>query len=127
MANKNNKYIPPGIDPRKIQTERQTRINVMNIATQLGLKFDAENIFRRYDAILEKHQDPEERKQISAMGAAEIYKLLGFQSGLSVNGVDILPPSEEYIKVQKTEEKEKLEKQIKMQESSIIIPEIRKG
>jgi len=128
MVNKKGpEYIPPGIDTRKIQTEKQTRQNVINIAAGLGLKFDAENIFRRYDAILAKYQSVEERKQIAAMGAAEIYKLLGFQSGLQVGGVEILPPSDKYIEVQKAEEKEKLEKEAKEKEKSIIIPEIRKN
>ena len=126
MSNKKRpEYIPPYINPKKIQTEEQSRINVINIATGLGLKFDAETIFRKYDAILAKHSDPEERKQIAAMGAAEIYKLIGFQDGLQVSGVQIIPPSEKYIEVQKNEEKEKIDKQVKDDQNRIIIPEIR--
>ena len=93
---KKPEYIPPHINPKKIQTEEQSRINVLHIAEGIGLKFDAEQIFRKYDAILAKHQNPLERKQIATMAAAEIYKLLGFKSGLSVAGVDVIPPDEDY-------------------------------
>jgi hypothetical protein len=122
---KGPEYIPPGINPKRIQTEFQSRINVMNIAEKLGLKFDAESIFRRYDALLAKHSNPDERKQIAIMGAAEIYKLLGFQDGLAVSGIDILPPTEKFIEVKQAEEKEKQDKLAKEQQNRIIVPEIK--
>jgi hypothetical protein len=122
---KGPEYIPPGINKKKIQTEAQSRINILNIAAGIGLKFDAETIFRRYDALLEKHSDPTERKQIATMGAAEIYKLLGFQDGLECAGNVVIPASDKYIEVQKAEEKEKLDKQAKEQYNKIIIPEIK--
>src|SRR6266704_1356382 len=94
---KGPEYIPPGISKNRIQTEQQSRINVMNIAEKIGMKFDAEAIFRKYDAILAKHQDPEERKQIAIIGAAEIYKLLGLQSGFDMAGQTFIPPTEEFL------------------------------
>lgn len=95
---KKAEYIPPFVNPKKVQTEEQSRINVLNIAEKLKLKTEAEEIFRKYDAILAKYQDPEERKQIATMGAVEIYKLLGFQSGIDVAGQTIIPPTEKFIK-----------------------------
>jgi len=106
---KKPEYIPPYINPKRIQTEEQSRINVINIATGLGLKFDAEAIFRKYDAILAKHQNPDERKQIATMAAAEIYKLLGFQDGLQVGGTEVIPPSEAYIAALPDKKEDKVE------------------
>lgn len=80
----------------RIQTEQQSRINVLNIAKGIGQLEAAKEIFAKYDRILAKYQDPKEREQIGAMGAAEIYKLLGFKDGLQVNGKEIIPEDINY-------------------------------
>jgi hypothetical protein len=85
MVNKNKpEYIPPDINPKKIQTEQQSRINVLNIAKGIGQLEAAKEIFAKYDRMLSKYEKPDERHQIAVMGAAEVYRLLGFKDGLRV-------------------------------------------
>lgn len=81
---KGPEYIPPDINKRKIQTEEQSRINVLNIAKGIGQLEAAKEIFAKYDRMLVKYEKPDERHQIAVMGAAEIYKLCGFKDGLRV-------------------------------------------
>jgi len=80
----------------KIQTEQQSRKNVLNIAAGIGQLEAAKEIFAKYDRLLEKYKDAKEREQIGIMGAAEIYKLLGFKDGLAVNGKEIIPEDIDY-------------------------------
>ena len=93
---KKPEYIPPDVNPKKIQTEEQSRINVLNIAKGIGQLEAAKEIFAKYDRMLAKYQKPDERKQIAIMGAAEIYKLCGFRDGLRVGDTVVFEEDIDY-------------------------------
>lgn len=97
--------IPPGIDPKNVRNEYESRRNILADAKVFGCETEIIRCFDRYDKMLARCGSESERKDISIMGAAEIYRIMGLKGGLSVNGVDILPSDAE-IK-EKEDEKNK--------------------
>ena len=51
--------------------------------------------FARYDRMLANCHNEKEAKDISIMGAAEVYRIMGLKGGLSVDGRDIIPSDDE--------------------------------
>jgi dihydrofolate reductase len=89
---KNHKVkIPPGINPKKVRSEAESRKNILKDARIAGLEEKILKCFARYDKMLEECKTEEEQKQIAIMGSAEIYRIFGLKSGLNVDGVDIIP------------------------------------
>lgn len=88
---KNKVKIPPGINPKKIKGEAESRKNILEDSKVYGCHEKVVKCFARYDEMLAKCNNEEERKQVSVMGAAELYRIMGLKTGLSVDGVNILP------------------------------------
>lgn len=89
---KNHKVkIPPGINPKKIRNEYESRANIIKDSIISGCHEKIVKCFARYDAMLEKCNNETDREAIAIMGSAEIYRIFGLTTGLSVNGKDIIP------------------------------------
>jgi hypothetical protein len=73
--------------PKKRKSEEQTRQGILNHAKYLGIDaFEVNKIFDRYDNLIKSATTDEQRKQIAAMGAAEIHKLLDCTGPLVLDG-----------------------------------------
>lgn len=83
--------IPPGINPKKVRSEAESRANIIKDSITSGCHEQILKCFARYDAMLEKCNSEKDREAIAIMGSAEIYRIFGLTTGLSVNGVDIIP------------------------------------
>lgn len=94
-----NKYkkpkIPPGINPKKVLSEAQSRQNILDDAKGYGCHEKVVKCFARYDEMLAKSTSDLQRQQIAIMGSAELYRIMGLNVGLSVDGVEVIPNSEE--------------------------------
>ena len=79
-------------DKKKVLPEHEVRKRILQTAENLGCKTDVLQIFNKYDKLLRDCKNEEERKQISVMGSAELYRFLHCTSGLQINGNEIIPP-----------------------------------
>lgn len=82
MYKKNNKVLP----------EHEVRKRILETAERLGCKKDILQIFNKYDNLLKDCKNEEEKKQISTMGSAELYRFFHCTSGLQINGSEVIPP-----------------------------------
>lgn len=92
----NNKVkIPPHINPKNVRNEADSRKNILADAKVFGCLPEVIKCFERYDRMLANCKNESERKDISIMGSAEIYRIMGLKGGLSVDGKDIIPSDDE--------------------------------
>ena len=83
--------IPPGINPKKVKSEAESRKTILEDAKICGCHEAVVKAFARYDRMLAQCKNEEERKSIAIMGTAELYRIMNSKGGLSVDGVDIIP------------------------------------
>lgn len=88
---KNKVKIPPGINPKKVKGEAESRKNIIEDAKVYGMHEKVVKCFARYDEMLLKATSEEQKKQIAIMGSAELYRIMGLKTGLMVNGETIIP------------------------------------
>jgi hypothetical protein len=89
---KNHKVkIPPGINPKKVRSEGESRKNILADSRIAGCEEKILKCFARYDKLLEQCKTEEEKESVATMGSAEIYRIFGLTTGLSVNGKDVIP------------------------------------
>jgi len=81
----------------KNKTESETRKSIIKQALrfygpeaekQVRMHFD------KYDKILKSTKNESEHKHIKHLALAELYKMMGFYQGLSVDGEELIPPKE---------------------------------
>lgn len=70
----------------KILSEKETRRRLINVAKHLGCEHEIKTILNKYDLLLTRCTNEEERKAIGTMGAMEIHRLFGGYGTLEVNG-----------------------------------------
>jgi len=75
----------------KCKTEQATRKGILATARRMGCEIEIMQVFDKYDKLLRKCSNEEERKHISTMGIVEIYRVLGCVGGLTVGGKEVLP------------------------------------
>lgn len=79
----------------KPSSEAETRKKFMTVAQWAGRSQDMTNLFYKFDKLMREANDDAKRKDISKIGAIEVYKLLGecFASlkssgALTIPGID---------------------------------------
>jgi hypothetical protein len=78
---------------KHIVNEAQSRKNMLDLAEKQGCKGEAQAILDRTDKLLYNCSNLIERKHITVMAVAELHRLLNVQGGLSVDGVEVIPPN----------------------------------
>ena len=73
---------------KKILSERETRKNILEVATTLHCERDIMQIFDKYDCMLKNCTNPMERQAISIAGNEEIHYFLDAKraGAITVNG-----------------------------------------
>lgn len=74
---------------KKVLDERETRKRFLTRARQIGREKEMLLLFAKYDGLLKRCNNAEERKGISELGAYEVGKLLEFDE-LVVNGMAVI-------------------------------------
>lgn len=76
---------------QKVTDERETRKKFLTVARWAGREADMLILFAKYDKMRRETFDEDKRKDISKVGAIEVYKLLGdcFASLKSSNALQI--------------------------------------
>jgi len=69
----------------KVLEERETRKRLLTHARLVGCERDMLLIFAKYDKLMRNCTNDKERQDIGAMGAVEVYRLLGGGGELYVN------------------------------------------
>jgi hypothetical protein len=70
----------------KVMSEKETRRRLLQHAREVGCEGDMIKILDKYDNLLRNCTNEKERKDISSLGAYEVYRLLGGGGELYVNG-----------------------------------------
>ena len=70
----------------KVLNERETRARLLTHARMVGCEKDMLLLFAKYDKLLRNCTNDKERRDISQLGAVEVYQLLGGGGELFVNG-----------------------------------------
>jgi CTP-dependent riboflavin kinase len=70
----------------KVMSEKETRRKLLQHAREVGCEGDMIKILDKYDNLLRNCTNDKERKDISSLGAYEVYRLLGGGGELYVNG-----------------------------------------
>lgn len=68
----------------EFKREQETRGGILRLAQAQGCLPECQKIFDRYDRLLNQTPDPLERKQIAALAAVELHRLLNVQRGLAI-------------------------------------------
>lgn len=74
----------------KVESEAETRKRLLKVAKFLGCLNEMKAIFDKYDKLLSRCTNKQEREAIATMGSIEINDLLGKKDKFSLNGKDIL-------------------------------------
>lgn len=76
---------------KRISNEKETRSKFLTVARWAGRERDMLVLFAKFDKLLRNCDDPAKKKDISKIGAIEVYKLLGdcFASLKSSNALQI--------------------------------------
>lgn len=76
---------------QKVSSEKETRGKFLTVARWAGREGDMLVLFAKYDKLRREATDDDKRKDISKIGAIEVYKLLGdcFASLKSSNALKI--------------------------------------
>lgn len=90
--------------------EDQTRARFLTIAREYGVEMQLRQIFDKYDKLLLYCKNEKERKDIAIMGAAEVYRMFGWQDGLSVDNKIIIPADKDFKPVLQGKEWQEVEK-----------------
>ena len=61
----------------KVTDEKETRRKFMTVARWAGREKDMMILFHKFDKQMRECSDPDKKKDISKIGAIEVYKLLG--------------------------------------------------
>jgi hypothetical protein len=77
---------------KKVASEAEFRRAIIQKAFYMGCDDQVKQLFNKYDNLLKGCTNNVERKQISYLGIVELYKLLDCYGGLTIGGVEILPP-----------------------------------
>ena len=83
------------VNKPKIKPEHQTRKEILELARFQNCEIDVRAIFDKYDRILLNCKNDIERKHIAVMAIAELHNALNVTGELIVNGVELIPSSEE--------------------------------
>ena len=86
---------------KKIRSEKDSRRRLLAMANGLGCKKDVEMIFNKYDSLLNKCGNENERKHISVMGLVELHNFFSCRGALVVND-QVIIPGEEGLEINKT-------------------------
>ncbi len=81
-----------------MNTEKQTRKKLIELAKSLGFEVELKRIFDRYDPLLKNaryNRNEKEFKQISIMANVEVHKLFDFRNPLVCDGVEIMPATQD--------------------------------
>jgi hypothetical protein len=70
----------------KVLPEQQSRRNFLTHARMMGCEREMMLLFVKYDKLMRNCTNDKERADIAALGAVEVYKLLGGGGELYVNG-----------------------------------------
>ena len=62
---------------KKITSERETRKKFLTVASWAGRERDMLLLFAKYDKLMRNTDNEDKKKDISKIGAIEVYKLLG--------------------------------------------------
>lgn len=79
----------------KIVSEDKMRANIRKMARQYGCQKEVEELFLKYDRMLNTCKNQQEKEAIGVLGVTEMHKLFDFYSKLIVNGKMILDGEEE--------------------------------
>lgn len=80
----------------KTKNEKEMRKTVLNMAKLLGCVPEVQAIFTKYDDLLSRAIDVNERYHIGLAGVKELHTLMGMRGALIVNGQIILPPDKNF-------------------------------
>lgn len=83
-------------DGANILSEFDTRKSILNMAERFNCKEDVIAILDKYDRALKNCTNIQERKYISACGAAELHKYFYCKGNLIVDGKEILSAESGY-------------------------------
>lgn len=76
---------------KKPLSEAETKKKLFNLAKSLGVAHEFKLLLGRYEDLMKKCTNVEERRHISIMGNIEIHKFFNFANPLVIDGVEILP------------------------------------
>lgn len=74
-------------------TEAETRVKILNDCLQFygpEAQRQLKMVFAKYDGLLAKCTNQEERKHIKILAITDIYKMMGYQDGLRVGNQVVL-------------------------------------
>jgi hypothetical protein len=76
---------------QKVTSEKETRIKFLTVARWAGREKDMLLLFAKFDKLIRAATNEDKRKDVSKVGAIEVYKLLGdcFASLKSSNALQI--------------------------------------
>ena len=78
-------------DSQKIMTEQETKKKLYGIAKMRGVDIEFLHVWDKWDKLINNCTNESEAKHMGVMAMADIYKLVGFKGGLTVNGEVIIP------------------------------------
>lgn len=81
---------------KKIMTEDETIQNILKLARREGVEDKVKAIIMRFRQAVQGARNEVERKQIAALGLAEIHKTIGCVGSLVVDGCEVLPENTSY-------------------------------
>lgn len=81
---------------KKFMTEAETIKVILSLAREQGCEDKVKNLILKFKNAVQGAKTEHERKQIAALGLAEIHKTIGCVGGLVVDGMEVLPPETSY-------------------------------
>lgn len=72
-------------------SEKETRRKVLGQAQRLGCETEIKMLFNKYDTLLRSCKNESERKHIQVLASTDIYRLIGFRGGLTIDGQVVIP------------------------------------
>jgi hypothetical protein len=81
---------------KPVNSEKATIEAILKLAREQGVEEKVKGLIEKFQNAVKGARTDEERKQIAALGLAEIHKTIGCVGGLVVDGVQIIPPDPSY-------------------------------
>lgn len=82
-------------DGSRLYSEIETRRRILNSAEYWGIRRDIEIILARYDSLLSRCTNEQERKAIAVMGAQEVHNMFNMKGDLIVDGKTVIEAKED--------------------------------